>query len=201
MELPSGKVWLQQALSDLDCARFLETKPELRCHAIAKYQQSVEKGVKALAAAVNDNTKTQITIQFNHDVESYINVMQRLPLKRNSNIPQRIRSLFNVRDMHVLVSLPATIGYATLVKNMKAGSSRLVSQELKPGEWFAWQGHYGAFSLRKKDLAKITAYIDNQKQHHNGGDLWPHAEETYEEICDTADEKIKGNVEQTNEPA
>ena len=103
--------------------------------------------------------------------------------------------------VHVLVSLPATIGYAMLVKNMKAGSSRLVSQELKPGAWFAWQGHYGAFSLRKKDLSHVTAYIDNQKQHHAGGDLWPHAEETYEEIYDIADEQIEGSSEQTNEPA
>ncbi len=103
--------------------------------------------------------------------------------------------------VHVLVSLPATIGYALLVKNMKAGSSRLVSQELKPGEWFAWQGHYGAFSLRKKDLANVVDYIGNQKQHHAGGDLWPHAEETYEEICDVADEQILSSGEQANEPA
>ncbi len=107
MNLPSGKVWLRQALSDLECAKLLETNPELRCHAIAKYQQTVEKGVKALAVAVSDSTTTQITIQFNHDVESYINVMQRLPLKRNSNIPQRIRSLFNVQDMSILYNLIA----------------------------------------------------------------------------------------------
>jgi hypothetical protein len=107
MNLLSGKVWLRQALSDLECASLLETKPELRCHAVAKYQQALEKGVKALATAINDNTRTEITIGFKHDVEPYINVMQRLPLKPNSNVPQRIRSLFNARDMSILYDLIA----------------------------------------------------------------------------------------------
>jgi hypothetical protein len=105
--LPSGEIWLRQALSDLECAKLLETKPELRCHAVAKYQQTLEKGIKALAVAINDNTAAQITIRFNHDVETYINVMQHMPLSRNSNVPQRLRSLFNARDLSILHDLIA----------------------------------------------------------------------------------------------
>ena len=95
--------------------------------------------------------------------------------------------------VHVFVSLPGTIGYAVLVKNMKAGSSRLVSKELKPGEWFSWQRHYGAFSVRKKDIASVTAYIADQKQRHASGDLWPEAEESVEET--------EGSDEDMEEPA
>jgi putative transposase len=90
--------------------------------------------------------------------------------------------------VHVLVTLPGTIGYAALVKNMKAGSSRLVSKELKPGEWFAWQRHYGAFSIRKKDIPNVSVYIQNQKQRHACGDLWPEAEEPFEETDIMEDE-------------
>jgi putative transposase len=90
--------------------------------------------------------------------------------------------------VHVFVTLPGTIGYSDLVKNMKAGSSRLVSKELKPGEWFAWQHHYGAFSMRKKDIASVTEYIRNQKQHHADSSLWPEAEATHDEMAMEEDE-------------
>lgn len=106
-DLPSGKVWLRQALSDLECATLLEVRPELRCHAVAKYQQTLEKSVKALAVAVSDNTAVQITIRFNHEVEGYINILQRVPLTPTSNVPQRIRSLFNARDTSLLHDLIA----------------------------------------------------------------------------------------------
>jgi len=48
-----GQVWLSQAASDLEAAETLwnggKIKPTLYCQAIAKYQQSVEKSVKAVA--------------------------------------------------------------------------------------------------------------------------------------------------------
>src|SRR5438105_7646781 len=49
--------------------------------------------------------------------------------------------------VHLLVSLAPTISMAGLMKDVKGGSSRFVSEELAPGEWFQWQGHYGAFSV------------------------------------------------------
>jgi putative transposase len=84
--------------------------------------------------------------------------------------------------VHLLVKLSSTISMAELMKHVKGGSSRFVSEDLKPGEWFKWQGHYGAFSLLRRDVESVVAYIRNQKEHHESDDIWPHAEETFEEV-------------------
>lgn len=84
--------------------------------------------------------------------------------------------------VHLLVKLSNTISLAELMKHVKGGSSRFITDELKPGEWFQWQGHYGAFSLRRKDVKFVIEYIRNQKQHHDNKDIWPQVEESFEEI-------------------
>ena len=48
--------------------------------------------------------------------------------------------------VHLLVLLSNTITLADLMKHIKGGSSAFVSDKLRPGEWFKWQGSYGAFS-------------------------------------------------------
>lgn len=82
--------------------------------------------------------------------------------------------------VHLLVMLSNTITLADLMKHVKGGSSRLFSQSLRPGEWFQWQGSYGAFSVGRRDVAKIVRYIQCQKQHHAEKSLWPEAENTGE---------------------
>ncbi len=83
--------------------------------------------------------------------------------------------------VHLLVLLSPKISVSELIKNVKGGSSRFVSSELKPGDWFDWQDHYGAFSVSPRERRKIIDYIENQKQHHAEGTLYPNAEETDEE--------------------
>ena len=83
-------------------------------------------------------------------------------------------------QVHLLVLLSNTITLADFVRHVKGGSSRFVPKCLKPGEWFAWQGSYGAFSVSLANVPKVIAYIQNQKQHHALGTLWPNAEETNE---------------------
>lgn len=78
--------------------------------------------------------------------------------------------------LHVLIKLPSTITIADLVEQMKGGSSRYVSETLRPGEWFKWQGNYGAFSVSPQDKLKVLNYILNQKRHHSEGTLWLGAE-------------------------
>ncbi len=83
--------------------------------------------------------------------------------------------------VHLLVSLSATISMAELMKHVKSGSSRLVREELRPGDWFQWQGHYGAFSVSPHDRATVIEYIRHQKEHHASNDLWPAVERPTEE--------------------
>jgi len=60
------------------------------------------------------------------------------------------------------------------------GLTGFVSERLKPGEWFEWQGNYGAFSVSPRDKNRVILYILNQKQHHADGTLWSGSEETFE---------------------
>ena len=82
--------------------------------------------------------------------------------------------------VHLLVLISNTATMADLMKHVKGGSSRFVPKRLSPGAWFAWQGSYGAFSVSRGSVPNIIAYIQNQKQHHAEGTLYPNADETNE---------------------
>ena len=84
--------------------------------------------------------------------------------------------------VHLLVLFPATLTVADLLGHLKGSSSRFVSDTLLPGEWFAWQGNYGVFSVSRRDRRKVICYIENQAQHHAEGTHWPEAEETCETL-------------------
>jgi len=68
--------------------------------------------------------------------------------------------------LHVLVRLHTTVAVATLVKEIKGASSHLVTHEIAPGEFFKWQGAYGAFTLAKEAVLAVSAYIERQREHH-----------------------------------
>ena len=68
--------------------------------------------------------------------------------------------------VHLMVRLPTTLAVAELVKGVKGASSHLLTQMVAPGEFFKWQGGYGAFTLAKADMSRCMAYIRGQKQHH-----------------------------------
>jgi len=84
--------------------------------------------------------------------------------------------------VHLLVKYPATITIADLVKQVKGVSSHFVNEELKPKDFFKWQGNYGAFTVSRWDLDKIIGYIKKQKEHHSAGDLVVEWEESFEEV-------------------
>jgi len=83
--------------------------------------------------------------------------------------------------IHLLVALPSTLSLAECMRHVKGGSSRFVTEMLKPGSWFAWQENYGAFSVSAHHKDKVIAYILDQKRHHAEATLWNMAEETDEE--------------------
>jgi len=88
--------------------------------------------------------------------------------------------------VHVLVRLHTTVAIATLVKEIKGASSHLVTHEIAIGEFFTWQGSYGAFTLRKSEVPNVVAYIERQAEHHAAMDLWEEWEQTA-----TEDEEIE----------
>ena len=89
--------------------------------------------------------------------------------------------------VHLLVTYSNTVSFAEFMKRVKGGSSRFISEQLRPGEWFRWQENYAVFAVSWSHRKRVVAYIENQKQHHADGTLWEEAEETYEEY-DTDDQ-------------
>ena len=79
--------------------------------------------------------------------------------------------------VHLLVQLHPTVSVSQLVKRIKGASSRMASNEVvDPGDVFQWQRGYSVFSVGPRGLDAVTAYIQNQKEHHRTNELVPHWE-------------------------
>jgi putative transposase len=83
--------------------------------------------------------------------------------------------------VHLVVQLSAIVSPAKLAQGVKGNSSRFANAQLEFCEPFDWQDNYAAFSVSREELPKVIAYVQNQKQHHADGTLWPELEETDEE--------------------
>jgi hypothetical protein len=86
--------WLSQAHSDRQAAeRFAEdTGAWGRCHAIAKYQQTVEKAIKAIVAALHQARILGGGVRTRHDVDRYMGALVRLPRSAEN---KRLQSLLH----------------------------------------------------------------------------------------------------------
>ena len=83
--------------------------------------------------------------------------------------------------VHLLVSAPATISASLLMHHIKGVSSASLRENQFAGEAFGWQDNYGVFSLSKRDLEEVIAYVENQKSHHEAGKLKASLEDTDED--------------------
>ena len=82
--------------------------------------------------------------------------------------------------IHLLVRLPASISLAELMRLIKGASAHLVTHQIAPGEFFKWQGGYGAFSVSLRHLDRVRDYIARQREHHAIGSLLPQFEPGFE---------------------
>ena len=67
--------------------------------------------------------------------------------------------------VHLLIGLRATHCLADVLRDIKAGSSRWMHDEMGLHE-FAWQEGYGAFTVSVSQLDAVKSYIDQQEEHH-----------------------------------
>lgn len=82
--------------------------------------------------------------------------------------------------VHLLTSFPPTLTLSDLIKQIKGSSSHLITHEMKPREFFKWQGSYGAFSVSHDAIDKVADYIRNQAVHHRQKSIIPTWEVTSE---------------------
>jgi len=84
--------WLYQARADWQAAeRFVADEIGTgRCHAIAKWQQTVEKAIKALMAALHDAGILGAGFRARHEVGGYIDSLIRLPRSTSNRAIQQL---------------------------------------------------------------------------------------------------------------
>ena len=71
--------------------------------------------------------------------------------------------------VHMLIRQPASITLAELIGQVKGVSAHRITHQIAPGEYFKWQGGYGAFSVSARNLQQACDYINNQREHHRIG--------------------------------
>lgn len=78
--------------------------------------------------------------------------------------------------VHLLVQFSTTISMSHLIGEVKGASSHVMTHIVAPGSFFKWQGSYGVFTISKRSIADVEAYIRNQKQRHAQNKLIPELE-------------------------
>jgi len=68
--------------------------------------------------------------------------------------------------IHALLGAPATIAPAKIAQLLKGGSSGWIHEEFPELAEFAWQDGYGAFTVSKSAVPDVSAYVENQREHH-----------------------------------
>jgi putative transposase len=67
--------------------------------------------------------------------------------------------------VHLLVGLRATHTLADVLREIKSVSSACLHKDVGVGS-FAWQEGYGAFTVSSSQLETVSAYIQQQEEHH-----------------------------------
>jgi REP element-mobilizing transposase RayT len=84
--------------------------------------------------------------------------------------------------VHLAVRFSNTVSLGDFMQQIKGVSSRLVKHEFGEDLFFRWQEGYGVFSFSRPHRDRIVAYVQNQKHHHERGQIWPEWEQTDEEV-------------------
>ncbi len=95
--MKQSEAWLAQVQSDFAAGKrvFVEGDKTTYCQSIAKYQQTVEKAVKAMVAAVNDLGIAFMALQTYHMPDREIEALLRL---RNAIDNDSIKTLKRIFD-------------------------------------------------------------------------------------------------------
>ena len=91
-------LWISQADSDISAAARVYDPSDARtfCQAIAKYQQAVEKSVKAVVAGQQGRLRTHVKIGYGHDALPLAQALRRGPRPtKPTDIQQKINRMLN----------------------------------------------------------------------------------------------------------
>ena len=112
----------------------------------------------------------------------------------------RVVALNGMPDhVHLLLLMPPTLAVSDLMKQVKGSSSHLANHSKESVALFRWQGSYGAFSVSRGDVDKVTEYVTTQKTRHQLGRLYLELE-CAENPVDTLVSHGPGTPLQSGEP-
>ncbi len=94
---------------------------------------------------------------------------------------QKLLAIFAMPDhVHLMVGIKPNISISDLVRDIKAGSSKFITEKKWLQGKFSWQEGFGVFSYSSNDLDRVIKYILNQEEHHKGNTF----EEEYINLLD-----------------
>ena len=101
-----------------------------------------------------------IKTEYNDELQKYITgivTAQKHKLIAINNMPDHV---------HLLVGQEPDLSLSDLVRDIKAYSSKFITEKGWVGGRFSWQKGFGAFSHSRSQLSVVIRYIQNQPQHH-----------------------------------
>jgi HEPN domain len=108
--------WLKQALSDRAAGERLVRGGSMQwCHAVAKYQQTVEKAIKAIVVAVREAGIMTTRVGYGHSVENFVSspfvssLLRRPRNPGNRDIARHLSGLLDQNTRHSIHSLESLI--------------------------------------------------------------------------------------------
>jgi len=69
--------------------------------------------------------------------------------------------------LHIITSIHPSIALATLVKDIKLGSTSFIKEEKIFQHFNGWQDGYAAFTYSIEAKDKLIEYVKNQEAHHH----------------------------------
>jgi putative transposase len=80
---------------------------------------------------------------------------------------QKLIAINNMPDhVHLLIGLRPDLSLSNLVRDIKANSSRFITEKRWVAGRFSWQQGFGAFSYSYSQIGTVIHYIRNQPKHH-----------------------------------
>lgn len=121
------------------------------------------------------NTYSQIYIHIVFTVQGKLNLipkqcreeLHKIITGIISNRNQKLISIFAMPDhIHILIGLQPNMAVSDLVRDVKSGSSKYITEKRWVKGKFSWQEGYGAFSYSRSQIDQVANYILNQEEHH-----------------------------------
>jgi putative transposase len=103
------------------------------------------------------------------DIEPQVYAALAAKCKQLTCVPLAIGGIAD--HVHILARIAPTLTIARLIGELKGSSSHMITHAIRPDAFFKWQGAYGAFTISKRSVVQVQAYVLNQKTRHATGAL------------------------------